>query len=59
MNVQLPTPRRVLSVRRLGLLATTIAGLAGGLIYDQVKKSEQNSYNQGYAAGRHSASSSQ
>jgi uncharacterized protein YcfJ len=39
----------------LGAIAGGAAGLAGGLIYDQVKKNEQNSYNQGYAAGRHSA----
>jgi hypothetical protein len=30
--------------------------LAGGLIFDSVKKNEQASYNQGYAAGRTSAS---
>jgi len=28
------------------------AGLARGLIYDQVKKSEQSAYAQGYAAGQ-------
>jgi hypothetical protein len=28
------------------------AGLAGGLIYDHVKKSEQSVYQEGYAAGR-------
>jgi len=33
MNVQLPTPRRVLSVRRLGLLATTIAGLGAATFF--------------------------
>jgi len=27
-------------------------GLAGGLIYDQVEKSEQSAYAQGYAAGQ-------
>jgi hypothetical protein len=43
----------------LGAVAGAAAGLAGGLIYDKVKKDEQASYNQGYAAGRHSASSSQ
>ena len=42
----------------LGAVAGGVAGLAGGLIYDQVKKNEQNSYNQGYAAGRHSAQTS-
>jgi len=38
----------------LGAVAGGVAGVAGGLIYDQVKKNEQSSYNQGYAAGRHS-----
>jgi hypothetical protein len=42
----------------LGAVAGGAVGLAGGLIYDQVKKGEQNSYNQGYAAGRHSSQSS-
>ena len=28
------------------------AGLAGGYIYDQHKKSQQNAYTQGYAAGQ-------
>jgi osmotically inducible lipoprotein OsmB len=37
----------------LGAVAGAAAGLAGGLIYDQVKKNEQNSYNQGYWAGSH------
>jgi uncharacterized protein YcfJ len=36
----------------LGAVVGAGAGLAGGLIYDQVKKSEQASYDQGYAAGR-------
>ena len=31
------------------------AGLAGGLIYDQIIKSEQSSYNKGYSAGHHPA----
>ena len=43
----------------LGAIVGAGAGLAGGLIYDQVKKNEQNSYNQGYAAGKHSAQTSQ
>jgi hypothetical protein len=43
----------------LGAVAGAAAGLAGGLIYDQVKKNEQTSYNQGYAAGKRSSSSSQ
>lgn len=41
----------------LGAVAGAAAGLAGGLIYDQVKKNEQASYNQGYAAGKRSTSS--
>jgi osmotically inducible lipoprotein OsmB len=40
----------------LGAVAGAAAGLAGGLIYDQVKKNEQASYNQGYAAGKKSSS---
>jgi uncharacterized protein YcfJ len=40
----------------LGAVAGAAAGLAGGLIYDSVKKNEQASYNQGYAAGKHSSS---
>ncbi len=40
----------------LGAVAGAAAGLAGGLIYDQVKKNEQASYNQGYVAGKRSAS---
>jgi len=43
----------------LGAVAGAAAGLAGGLIYDQVKKNEQASYNQGYAAGKHSAQTHQ
>jgi uncharacterized protein YcfJ len=43
----------------LGAVAGAAAGLAGGLIYDQVKKNEQASYNQGYAAGKHSTATSQ
>jgi uncharacterized protein YcfJ len=43
----------------LGAVIGAGAGLAGGLIYDQVKKNEQSSYNQGYAAGKHSAQTSQ
>jgi len=43
----------------LGALVGAGAGLDGGLIYDQVKKSEQNSYNQGYAAGKRSSQTSQ
>jgi osmotically inducible lipoprotein OsmB len=39
----------------LGAVAGAAAGLAGGLIFDSVKKNEQASYNQGYAAGRTSA----
>ncbi|MEJ0015061.1 MAG: glycine zipper family protein [Acetobacteraceae bacterium] len=39
----------------LGAVAGAAAGLAGGLIYDQVKKNEQASYNQGYAAGKRSS----
>ena len=38
----------------LGAIAGAGAGLAGGPIYDQVKKSEQSAYSQGYAAGRRS-----
>ena len=40
----------------LGAVAGAAAGLAGGLIYDSVKKNEQASYNQGYAAGKRSSS---
>lgn len=40
----------------LGAAAGAVAGLAGGLIYDSVKKNEQASYDQGYAAGRRSSS---
>ncbi len=36
----------------LGAVAGAGAGLAGGLLVDHVKKSEQASYNRGYAAGR-------
>jgi hypothetical protein len=39
----------------LGAAAGAVAGLAGGLIYDSVKKNEQASYDQGYAAGRRSS----
>ena len=38
----------------LGAVVGAGAGLAGGLIYDHVKKEEAASYNRGYAAGRHS-----
>lgn len=38
----------------LGAAAGAGAGLIGGLLYDQVKKNEAASYQQGYAAGRHS-----
>lgn len=41
----------------LGAVAGAAAGLAGGLIFDSVKKNEQASYNQGYAAGKQSSSS--
>ncbi len=37
----------------LGAVAGGVAGLAGGLIYDQIKKNEQSSYNQGYSVGSH------
>jgi len=40
----------------LGAAAGAAAGLAGGLIFDKVKKDQQASYNQGYAAGKQSAS---
>jgi hypothetical protein len=43
----------------LGAVAGAAAGLAGGLIYDSVKKNEQASYNQGYAAGQHSTKTTQ
>ena len=36
----------------LGAAAGAGAGLIGGLIYDNVKKSEQNAYDEGYTAGR-------
>ncbi|HKM64508.1 MAG TPA: glycine zipper family protein [Acidisphaera sp.] len=39
----------------LGAVIGAGAGLAGGLIYDQVKKNEAASYQQGYYAGQHSA----
>jgi osmotically inducible lipoprotein OsmB len=39
----------------LGAVAGGVAGVAGGLIYNEVKKNEQNSYNQGYAAGQRSS----
>ena len=42
----------------LGAAAGAAAGLAGGLIYDHVKKDEQASYNQGYAAGKKSSATS-
>ena len=38
----------------LGAVAGAGAGLVGGLVYDKVKKDEQASYRQGYAAGRSS-----
>ncbi len=38
----------------LGAVAGAGAGLAAGLIYDQVKKNEAASYQQGYAAGKNS-----
>ena len=34
------------------LFVGAATGLAGGLIYDTVKKNEQSAYEQGYAAGR-------
>ena len=40
----------------LGAAAGAAAGLAGGLIYDQVKKNEAASYQQGYTAGKKSSS---
>jgi hypothetical protein len=36
----------------IGALAGAGEGLAGGLIYDRAKKSEQTSYQQGYTAGQ-------
>lgn len=36
----------------LGLVVGAGAGLAGGLIYDSVKKNEAASYNRGYSAGQ-------
>lgn len=38
----------------LGAVIGAGAGLAGGLIYDSVKKNEDSAYRQGYAAGRRS-----
>ncbi len=40
----------------LGAAAGAAAGLAGGLVYDQVKKNEAQSYNDGYAAGKRQSS---
>ena len=37
----------------LGTLIGAGVGLAGGAIYDHVKKGEQQSYEEGYAAGAH------
>ena len=37
----------------LGALVGAGAGLAGGLIYDHVKKEEAASYNRGYEAAKH------
>lgn len=42
----------------LGAVIGAGAGLAGGLIYDKVKKDEQASYQQGYAAGKSSSGTS-
>lgn len=39
----------------LGAAAGAAAGLAGGLIFDSVKKNQRSAYDQGYAAGEHSA----
>jgi hypothetical protein len=39
----------------LGTAVGAAAGLAGGLIYDRVKKNEQSAYQQSYAAGEQSA----
>jgi osmotically inducible lipoprotein OsmB len=36
----------------LGAAIGAGAGLAGGYIYDQHKKAQQNTYDQGYAAGQ-------
>ena len=36
----------------LGALAGAGAGLLGGLIFDNVKRNEQEAYNRGYVAGR-------
>lgn len=38
----------------LGAVAGAGAGLAGGLIYDSVKKNEANAYRSGYSAGQQS-----
>jgi len=43
----------------LGAIAGAAVGLAGGLIYDTVKKNEQNAYDRGYMAGRHVPHSAQ
>jgi hypothetical protein len=40
----------------LGAIVGAGAGLAGGLIYDSVKKNQQAAYQQGYSAGAHSKS---
>ena len=37
----------------LGAAAGAAAGLAGGLIYDNVKKNQASSYQQGYYAAQH------
>ena len=39
----------------LGAVLGGAAGLAGGLIYDNVKKNEHAAYQQGYTAGQRSA----
>lgn len=39
----------------LGAVVGAGAGLAGGLIYDSVKKNERSAYDQGYRAGRRSS----
>jgi hypothetical protein len=38
----------------LGAAAGAGAGLAGGLIFDSVRRSQQDAYQQGFAAGRRS-----
>ncbi len=38
----------------LGMVVGAGAGLAGGLIFDSVKKNEQAAYRSGYAAGQRS-----